>query len=461
MLINAATCPICEHAIQAELTRCPTCGCLVQFTPNSPVFVRANVNESLVQPMLDRCRAQLNQNAQDGIAAYTLGLCYLNYQLSEQGIERQRRSALLLPEKHVILFELAVLLNRPGQYSLALEYATQALRLMPDSRDYRYIHQHLKAATAYARGEVSAAITNWIAAYQEAPQWKLAADALRHFIAIYEAKLTQPIARALLGLSQQDAEHLRILNSNPALQKQNLPHAPKSPGQLGGMSMGLLRQISPTRASAIEQMHTERITAYQQATEAYELQYQTAVAQREATIVQWQTQDQAIRQDPAAMARLCLAVFQEEERRRAEEERRRLEVEQRRLAQQQQRAEAQLRAATSKAPQKKVREKQYLSTKAQYISGLPKGKEKDDISLVVTNLQINVKRGGMLGAWEHTIPMTALVEVSGVTVKHFMSKEKRLQISYRDERGMIAHATFAGLKVDDCVSAMLKARSGK
>lgn len=467
MLIDSTTCPICEHPVAAKLTRCTTCGCVVQFTPEPPAFARANVDEALVQPALERRRAQVVENAQDGIATYVLGLCYLNFELFEQGIEHMRRAATLLPEKHIILFELAVLLNRPGQYAAALEYATQATRLATDAADYRYMQQYLSGATAKARGETSTAISSWLAAHQEAPQWSPAADALQQFIAVYAPKLTQPIARNMPILRSQDAENLRILNSNPALQKEKVPRAPRSPGQLGGVSMSLLRKVSPTRASAVEQMHADRLAAYQQTTETYQSDRQTAIVQREASIAEWQAQNEAIRQDVTAMGYLCLAVFQEEERRRLEEERRqaeaerrRQEAEQRRQAQQQQRAEANARAAMN-APQNKGREKEFLSTKGQYISGLPTGKEKDDVSLVVTNFKINVKHGGMLGAWEQTIPMASLVEVSGVTVKHFMSSEKRLQISYRDERGMVAHATFAGVKVDDCVKAVLKARNGK
>jgi hypothetical protein len=86
--------------------------------------------------------------------------------------------------------------------------------------------------------------------------------------------------------------------------------------------MTLLRKLSPERANAIELMHADRVAAYQGAVEAYEVQHKVAIEQREAAIKDWQVQERAIRGDLPAMARLCLAVAEKEERRRQEEERR-------------------------------------------------------------------------------------------------------------------------------------------
>jgi hypothetical protein len=55
--------------------------------------------------------------------------------------------------------------------------------------------------------------------------------------------------------------------------------------------------------------------------------------------------------------------------------------------------------------------------------------------------------------------MQTLTEVAPETVKHLLSSEKRLRLSYRDEQGMVAHAIFSDLRVDDCVKKILQARS--
>lgn len=471
MLIGENVCPVCQQAAQKDHTRCPVCSCIVQFIPNPPTFSRASVREQLVQPVIDRC-AQLNQQAQNGMASYTLGLCYLNYDLFEQGVELLARAATLMPEKHVILYELSVILNRPHHIAKALEYATQAQRYAPTQPNYQYMYHFLTGANAYARGEIQAGITSWIAAYQEAPQFTPAADALRQFVATHQAKLTEPVASNLPGLGQQEQENLRILNNNPDLKRQLLPFKPKTPGQLGATSMSILRRIAPERATALEQMHVDKVAAYQQATETYQQNYQAAVAQQESSRVEWQARNQSIRDDLVAMSRLSFAIVQEEERRRLEEERRRAEAEQRRqeaeqrrqeaeqrrLVKEQQRADAQAQA-TARAAQKTVREKEFFSTNGRYVSGLPKGKDKDAVSLVITNVKITIKHSGMVGAWDYTIPMSALINVSAVTVKHFMSSEKQLQISYHDERRVVTHAIFTDLNVDNCVKAVLDARS--
>lgn len=449
MFIKSSTCPICENAVSAQDMRCPTCRCIIQFTLDQPTFSQSEIIEALVQAAIDRCRAQTSVNAQDGIAHYVLGLCYLNYTLLEQGIEELRKAAALLPERHTILHELALLCSQPGQYAVGLDYVNRALKLAPENRNYQYLQHYLTGMTAQARHEIRPAIMSWLAAYQLAPDLSLAAGALRQFIAAHEAKLTQPFARSLPGLDPRDAESLKLLNSNPATQQQTRPQTPKAPSELGKISMSLLRKLSPTRATAIEQMHVERIAAYQAASEAHQTRYQLAVEQREATIKDWQARVQAIRGDLPTTARLCLAVVEEEARRRLEEERRRAEAERRAQAQ------------TAGVAAAKAREKQYLSTGARYIQGLPTGKEKDPVILTVTNLRIMVKHGAMLGGWEYTIPMESLTEVTADTVKHLLSSEKRLRISYRDERSMVAHAIFADLKAEDCVKNILKARSGK
>ncbi len=495
LIIRPLACPICQGAVAAAAVQCPRCQCVVQFTIQPPTFARSNLVETLVQPVLGASRARVATTPQDGLAQYILGLCYLNYELLDQGLMALQQAAVLLPERHRIRFEVAILQSVTGQFPLALEQITLAQNMVPNDADYQYLTFYLRGMAAQAGHEVRSAVTSLGSAYQLAPHGALAAAALTQFIDAHAAKLSQPIARTLPGLAPSDTENLRVLTSDPALQKEAHPKAPHKPGTLGSVSLGLLRKVSPARATAVEQIHHERMNAYQQAAEAYALAYQASAGQRSEAIRTWQVRAQAIRSDLPAMARLCLAVVEEEARReqeearrreeearrQAENERRRQANEQRRLADQQQKALAQSQAneqhrladqqqkalAQSSAPlpvaarpQKPVREKQYLSTNAHYIQGLPQGKEKDVVTLTASNVSITIKHGGMLGAWEVRFPTTALAEATVEIVKHMLSSEKRLRLSYLDDRGLLKHATFAQLNAEDAVRKIMQARTG-
>lgn len=471
MLIQLLTCPICQGTLSAQDVQCPHCHCVVQFTVQPPAFSRSTLVEALVQPVLEASRTQVVVSPQDGVAHYTLGLCYLNYALLDQGIAAMLQAALLLPEKHRIRFELAILYGAVGQYALGLEQVNLAQQLAPDGPEYQYIGHYLAGMAAQERRELRSAVTNLVNAYQLLPSAAPATSALTQFIAAYESKFSLRIARTLRGLTPQDAEKLQVLNSDPALQKAAHPKTPRKPGELGSVSLGLLRKLAPARTAAIEHIHSERLLVYQQALGVHATEYHVSMEQRERSISDWQSQAQAIRGDLPTMARLCLAIAEEEERQRVEEarrqaeiERRRKEAEQRRLADQQRKAQvtAQSTASTLIAPQrqKPVREKQYFSAKAHYIQGLPRGKEKDDVILTVSNLTITIKHGGMIGAWEHSFPTASLTEATVEKVKHLLSSEKRLRLSYLDGRGMLVHTTFAQLNAEDAVKQILKARTG-
>ena len=361
------------------------------------------------------------------------------------------------------------ILGVPGTYARAVEQITIALQMAPESRDNQYLHHYLRGRAAEAGHQMRTAVTSWITAYQLKPEYQPATRALSDFVDTYQAKLTQPVARDLKNLEAADLESLRLLNSDPPLQQIKLPQAPRKPSSLGKVSMDLLRKLAPARAVAIEQMHAERMATFETALQNYYVQHQAATAQREAILQHWQAQTEAIRSNLPLMARLCLAVYEEEERRLREEARRQAEAEQRRRDAELRRQEAQKRAQAQAAqksaaavhsPPKPAREKHYLSIKGRYISGLPKGREGDSVTLTVTNARITVRSNALIGAWEVEIPLASLNEVDTVSVKHLLSTEKRLRIGYRDDRGMLTYAIFADLKVDECIKRILQARSG-
>lgn len=477
LIIRPLTCPICQSALSGQDVQCSRCHCIVQFTIQPPAFSRSNLVETLVQTVLRASRARVAASPQDGLAQYILGLCYINYELLDDGLVALQQAAVLLPELHRIRFEVAILQSGAAQFAPALEQITQAQKIVPNDSEYQYLDSYLSGMIAQSQEDLRAAVTSWMHAYQIAPDGELAAAALTQFINEYIAKLSQPIARSLPGLAPSDAENLRVLNSDPALQKAAHPKAPHKPGALGSVSMGWLRRLSPARATAVEQIHHERLNAYRQAAEAYAITYQASTAQRSEVIRDWQARAQAIRSDMPMMTRLCLAVAEEEERQRQEEARRRQvealrqaenarrhqEAEQRRFADQQQKAlaQSQVPILAPPRPQKPVREKQYFLTKAQYIRGLPQGKEKDVVTLTVSNLTITIKHGGMLGGWEQSFPTASLAEASVDSVKHMLSSEKRLRLSYLDERGLLKHVLFSQLHAEDAVKQIMKARTGK
>jgi len=472
LILRPLTCPICQSALAGQAVQCPRCHCIVQFTLQSPAFARNKLNEALVKPVLEASRAQVVASPQDGLAHYILGLCYVNYELLDQGLTELQQAAVLLPELDRIRFEVAILHSVTAQFAPALEQILLAQKIVPNDPEYQYLAYYLRGMASQTYNELRAAVTSLGQAYQLAPDGELAVTALTQFVDAHVAKLSQPIARALPGLAPSDAENLRVLTSDPALQKEAHPKAPPKPGELGSVSMSLLRKLSPTRATAVERIHEDRLRSSQQVAEAYAIAYQTSAAQRSEAIHAWQAHAQAIRSDLPAMARLCLAVVEEEERRRQEEAqrqaeiaRRRQETEQRRLADQQTKAAA-LAQSTTHVPatsrqQKPVREKQYYATKAQYLQGLPQGKAKDAVAITVSNLSITIKHGGMLGAWEQSFPTASLAEASVEHVKHMLSSEKRLRLSYLDERGLLRHVTFAQLNAEDAVKQIMKARTGR
>jgi hypothetical protein len=477
MLIKPSTCPICEAIISNDIQRCPKCRCITQLGFDIPQFTRTSVDEQIVQSTIERSRELLRDTPHNGVAHYVLGLCYLNFNLQEQSLDELNQAADLLPERDTLRFELALLYALSGNYTAAQEHIRLALQLAPESLPYRYFQQYLRSMLESEHGETQAAIGYLIAAYQLMPDAIPAHGQLRKFVEAHEAKLTQTIARSLPGLDSADAERLKLLNSNPDSVPRSKLRAPATPRDLGKISMRLLRKLSSARAAAIEQMHTERLVAHQTAVTTYEAQREQSDTQHEAMRADWQARVGAIRGDLATMARLCLAVVAEEERRRLAEEQRQAEIEQRRREaeqrrteneqrrreadqqrqlEQQQRAQAQA-AAPRAAPA--PREKQFLSTRARYLQGLPLGRANDAVSLTVTNHRIVLKHSVLVGSWEQIIPMQMLTEVAPETVKHLLSSEKRLRLSYRDEQGMVAHAVFSDLRVDDCVKKILQARS--
>src|ERR1041385_784157 len=98
MLIKPLTCLICQNALSERDMQCPRCHCVVQFTVQPPAFSRSNLVEALVQPVLEASRTQVAASPQDGLAHYILGICYINYELLDQGIVAMQRAAWLLPE---------------------------------------------------------------------------------------------------------------------------------------------------------------------------------------------------------------------------------------------------------------------------------------------------------------------------------------------------------------------------
>jgi tetratricopeptide (TPR) repeat protein len=460
MLLKGQFCPVCTGTADVQAPRCPRCRSIIQFTLEPPALGRSYVDEALVQAALDDARAQLARSLQDGQAQYSLGLCYLNMGIFDQGIEGLRRAVELMPEKHVIWFEIAMVRVAQRQYGIGRHEIEQGLRLAPENQDYRYLDHFLAGNAALLRGELRAGVTALIAAYELRPHASPAAEALHSFISAHEAKLNQPIAQGLTGLAAQDAANLKVLATNPAQQKQRLPVAPKTPRDPGKLSMNLLRRIAPARAEAVEQIHQQRVAAYQEALGGYQLAHEASAAQHQAEYSAWQSQAAAIRSDLPAMARICLAIAEEEARRKQEEQRRLAEAEQRRQAQAAAQAQQQAQKAVAMPVVRKTsREKQFLAVMAKYIEGLPVGQANDNVQIVVTNHKIVFARGGAVGGWQQVVPIEWVVDAAVETLKKGFSSERRLRISYQDPAAGLVNGIFTGLNADNAVAKIVQARN--
>ena len=470
MLLQETVCPICEAALTMGDARCVQCRCIVQFRPERYAFARSTVDEALVQWGIDRSRATLTATADDGAAHHVLGVCYVNLTLFDQGIDELRKAAQLLPERQYLRFELAVVLKSAGRLDAAREQAALALRAAPEARDYRYLDHFLLGAAANERGELRAAITQWLAAYDVDPTLPLAADVLGQFVTSQAVKLTNPIAHTLTGLSERDTTALRLLNSTPNGQRDQGQRAPRKPGELGRWSLGVLRKLSSARAAAVEQLHAEHLAAYRQRLEEFTAARDVADAQLATARQEWEVQVRGIRNDLPTMARLCLAVAEEQQRQAALAEQQRQAA----LAKQQQAAAIPqqrqavaspitvqpLQQPSSLIPTKASRAKlRSYAVSAEYVQGLPVGKKGESVELVVSSDAIAVQRRAPFSKWDHTIPMEALAEVAVDTVKSGLSSTKCLRLSYRDARGMITHALFAKTKAEECVKQILRARA--
>lgn len=479
MLLSGFTCPICGNPVDPQVTQCPECRCVVQLTLDHPQPGDGTVVRPMVQAALDRSREQIGNNPRHGLAHYTLGLGYLNYGLVDQGLEELGQAALLLPEQHIIRWEIAVLFAQRGMHDAALDELRRALQLAPTNREYRYFEAVLNARLAEGRGETRQAVLSWIAAYNVAPELVPAREWLLAFVNAHAHKLRKPASRLSPNFSASEAEAVRVITTDPEAQAPSLPTAPKAIQEPSKLAMSLLRKMTPGRAAALEEMHAEHTAAYQQASSEYQIALREAQESRKMAIDQWKDRAAGIRNDLTLMARLCLAVVEAEEQQRREEELRR-EEQARRAAEAQERlrqrsaqaveptrtaGEAPVMTLASGAPapmsRRTVREKSYHSTGARYLQGFPTGKAKDKGTLTVTNLKITFKHPGLLGGWEYAIPIENVVHVTTEKIKHMLSSETRLRLTYRNERGITTDVILDELNVDKCIKQILAAQSGR
>jgi tetratricopeptide (TPR) repeat protein len=465
MLIES-TCPICREEIIGSGQRCVRCRSIIQFTLDLPRFARDDVAEELVQRAIDRARVDIMANSRDGLARYVLAISYANLELIAAALEELRVAAELLPEKNMIRFELAILCAVMGRYAEGAQHVQQARALAPENRDYLYLELYLKALAAVARGEQRAAVMHQIAAHEVLPDRPEAAQWLRDFVGRWRSKLVEPIARRLTAVGPRDADYLRLLHRDPVADLPNLPVEPRKPSDLGQWSMAIIRRMSPARATELEAMHEKRLAQYEQESARHRIAFESIRRQRDEARNVWQAQVDRIHTDLPAMARLCLAVLEEEERVQAEEVRRLAEAEQRRQdAEARRRAtQAGARPVTSRgtagtaSKQRPVREKRIFSTRARYLQGLPHGKAKDRVEIAVTNLRIRIKHPGMLGGWEYEIPIDQVMHISGERIRHVFSSEKRLNLGFNGAHGGSSQASFTDLDVDKCIRKIQEAQ---
>lgn len=464
-----STCPICEQPIPQPAERCPSCRSLVSLQALWPVFDRRLVDEAAVQGGITRARELLSVDAKHGPAHYCLGLAYLNLGLREQALTELRQAASLLPEQHRINYELAVIEAAGGATTAAIDHLDRALQQAPEQTVYRYLELYLTGIFASGNEKPREAVHAWIDAYRLNPQAVPAREALQTIVASCEDRLRHGSAQKSPGITPAQREALDVLNGRVRASMVKLPSPPAAPRPLGKTSMRLIRRLAPDRAKALEQMYAANVSAYETAVVAYEDRKQSVSIQNETSIAAHEQRIREIRENLPLLAEISALVLENEIRQRQEAERREAELARRRQEQQAQQqaaaaqrlANQQARVATTStniAPPAK--ERNYHSTRATYRQGLPVGREGASVTLTITNQRIFIKYSALIGGWEYTIPMSALVEVSDDVQQKMLSKEHRLRISYRDPQGMLAHAIFAQVKVEPCVRKILQARSG-
>jgi hypothetical protein len=320
------SCPRCNHAVDPSWKLCPFCGAALTSKPAA-------------RPTEDRSHAgPLKITAPDASPVVRLACPACG-------------GALPLPAANIEYlpcpFCASSLRLRRAAGEVNLELAEQVGRKIGQQvgqqMDAKFrlqqaqIHQ-IHAEQAYAQGQIRPAVLNWIRAYELAPDYQPAAVWLRQFVGTHQNDLLGPLGVAPPGLSSQDRQVLQELRSDPTRRRASLPPAPDAPPALGKLSLALLRKISPTRAAVIESMYAERVAQYEAQRTQHEAERKTITAKREQSIREWQERNQAIRRDAPLMARLCLSVVEEAERRLQEEIRRRQEEERQRqiaLAQEQ------------------------------------------------------------------------------------------------------------------------------
>lgn len=459
MFLSSGICPICEQPIAGSPERCPSCRSLVSISTLWPVFDRAIVNEQAVQTGVGRARQLIKADLHDGAAHYALGLAYLNLGLHEQGRDELRRAAELLPEQHLISYELAVFSAATGEITAAIDHLDRALQQAPEQSAYRYLDHYLKGRFASEQQKPREAVRRWGDAYLLNPDAALAREALQQFVKANEARLTQPVATKLPSLTATQQEALDLLNGRVKAATTRLPGAPRTPRPLGKTSLRLIRKYAPARAEALELMYTEHVAAHEAAVAQYERQRLALTTQNETTVAAHEERLRQVRSDLPLLAELCAAALEVEIQQQQEAARRQAEIQRRQEEQRRQAAtkQAGVVAPVAVAAQK---ERQYFTTQGKYLQGLSAGKQGDAVTIQVSNLRITVKHAAMIGGWEIVIPMASLVEVADDPHKQMLSTEHRLRISYRDPQGMLAHALFAGVKVEPCVRKILQARSG-
>lgn len=218
-------------------------------------------------------------------------------------------------------------LRRSGS-GLNLELAKAIGEAVGQEIDQRFLQQQLQlyrmhAEQAQAQGLTRVAVQNWLAAYELQPSYGPATHWLDSFIAHHGQQLIGPYWPRVPNLTPADRDALAVLNDNPENQPPATAAAPEVPPPLGQVSMRILRTILPARAAAVEQIHAQRMAAYEQVAATHQQEQTRRTRDWKHTVADWRERAQAIRANRALMARLCLALVEAQQHEAAEAEQRR------------------------------------------------------------------------------------------------------------------------------------------
>jgi len=114
---------MCGGNIKTAERECSYCGTTIVINSIAEIN-HAHINSEVIENVAEQARKSISQNPSDALAHYQLGLFYLQKRLHEAATTHLRKAADLMPENHLVHYNLAIALFNDGNTRLSSpEYA--------------------------------------------------------------------------------------------------------------------------------------------------------------------------------------------------------------------------------------------------------------------------------------------------------------------------------------------------